>query len=737
MKGCPYILFFLFVFNINYGINTKLFIENESDTVTKQFYKLTEKGKLYEANKLLDDKIKANSALDNKNKLGVLYNLKGEFLLNINNLDSALKSFISAENYCRDTNDYLNLAHTKTNIGNYHFLKKEYFIAINNYNTAIIHYNKSNRKEFIPEIIVKKLKTYLALERYKKARVAIENHRNHIVKNASEEVISEFYYLIATLEYKSNNIKEAVKYANKSKAIGNQNRVSNVLISNLKLLSDIYKEKSKFKLSNKYAEQRQHLLDSIYSLESGFNENLISAKAIKDFNDSVNSDLLSKQKKLQKGNPFGKNTSLVFLFLLAILLIPIGFLIYINRQNKKYNAILEKKNIELIVANKNSKEAIKTRDTFLSTVTHELRTPLYSVIGLTEILLNNNPKKNQIKHLNSLKHSGDHLLNFINKILHFNKIESSEIQINNSNFNLKTVIENIVNTLNVSSNKNNNIINVNFNSNLSEIVYGDKIKISQIVLNLIGNSLKFTKEGVIEISVFNIKKSKLSNTIGIQVADNGIGISDEKQNEVFKSFKQVNSKDEITSTGLGLPIVKSLVNLLNGKITMKSKLNQGTTITIELPFKINQTLKQPIKESSVTLTPNILENIKILIVDDNLINQTITTKILKSINLKSDAVNDGRTAIEKILNNYYDIVLMDINMPRMNGYEATERIRTFNSNICIFALTAISKDDEDNHFMKKGFDGFISKPFDIKEFKNIMYSKIESIISREKIEQID
>lgn len=737
MQSYSYLLLLFLTNSLCFSSNLSLISIRDRDSISENFYRLSEQGDLFAAKKFIDNEIKNNSEENDKLTLGILYNLKGEFAININNQDDALKSFLIAENYFRDTNDNLNLAHTLKNIGNYHFLNKEFYIAIKNFNQASIYYTKSNHREFLSDIIIKKIETYLALKKYKRVQQILNKREEFILDTASNKTISEFYYLSALLNYELNKVDKAIENSLESKALSSNNKNKKVYINNLKLLSELHKAKLNFRLSNQYAEERQNLLDSIYLLGYDVNEKIISAKAIKDYNEAINNDLLSKQKKLQKGNPLGENTSIVFVFLLSILLIFITFLIYINQQRKKHNATLENKNLELILANKKAKEAIKTRDNFLSTVTHELRTPLYAVIGITDILLDNDPNKNQIKHLKSLKHSGDHLLSYINKILQLNKLKSSNVQMDNTNFNLKKVIENIVNTLEVSSNKNNNTIDIIYESNLPHNFFGDKTKISQIILNLIANSLKFTNNGKIDIKIYNIKKTKSHHKIGIKVSDNGIGISDDKQNEVFESFKQANTKYNETGTGLGLPIVKSLVKLLKGEISLKSKLDNGTIVTIEIPLK-NSKFESKIQDPfNIELTKNQLDQIKVLVVDDNKINQTITTKILESINLKSDAVSDGRLAIESILNQDYDLILMDINMPLMNGFEATERIRTFNSKITIIALTAISNDDDDeNSFKDKGFDGFISKPFRKEDFKSIIYSKIKTITERKNFQQI-
>ena len=389
--------------------------------------------------------------------------------------------------------------------------------------------------------------------------------------------------------------------------------------------------------------------------------------------------------------------------------------------------MLQKKNGELIIAKEKAELASKTKANFLSTVTHELRTPLYAVTGLTNMLLDESPKPDQIQHLKSLKFSGDYLLTFINDILQINKIEANKVDVEPEVFNLKKKISNVVSALNNSAEDNNIKIHFEYDKDLPENYNADQLKISQILINLIGNAIKFTKDGDIWIRAYKINEKNGVYNIRFEVEDNGIGISEEKQQHMFESFSQgsIQINRKYGGTGLGLSIVKGLIDILKGKIYLKSELGKGSTFTFEVPLKYTSEI---IKVKKVNYFKNIdeikLSNINILVVEDNKINQMITKKILNKMNLSCDVVDNGEDAVEKVKSTNYDVVLMDIHMPGISGLEATKIIRTFDKELTIFALTAVTLEDKMHEFDEAGFDDIISKPFKQEDFEKKLYSAL-------------
>lgn len=428
------------------------------------------------------------------------------------------------------------------------------------------------------------------------------------------------------------------------------------------------------------------------------------------------------------------NLNRITIILSSILIIFLSLLtlsLYKNNNIRLHtNNMLQTKNKELIVAKEKAELASKIKANFLSTVTHELRTPLYAVTGLTNLLLDDNPKEDQIPHLESLKFSGEHLLNLINDILQVNKIEASKVQLFNENFNLKTKIQNIVSALENSAKKNNTKLSFNYDTNLKLGYTGDQLKISQILINLIGNAIKFTNNGTIEINVSQKSIIENTHTLKFEIKDNGIGISKEKQEKMFESFSQgsVQINRKYGGTGLGLSIVKGLINILNGKIWMESELDKGTTFFFEIPLNTISSNQDLDSKSQVNYLNKIKElatdKLKILVVEDNKINQMVTEKILNKVGLSCDIVDNGIDAVEIVKINTYNVVLMDIHMPGISGMEATKRIREFDKDLTIFALTAVTLDDKISEFYEVGFNNIISKPFKQEVFEKKLYAAL-------------
>lgn len=396
--------------------------------------------------------------------------------------------------------------------------------------------------------------------------------------------------------------------------------------------------------------------------------------------------------------------------------------------------MLHTKNDELIIAKEKAELASKTKANFLSTVTHELRTPLYAVTGLTNMLLDENPKEHQIPHLKSLKFSGDYLLTFINDILQINKIEANKVELDPEIFNLKNKIENVISALSNSAKDNGTNLHLYYEENLPEIYNGDQLKISQILINLLGNAIKFTKDGDIWVRAYKVDNKDDLYTLRFEIEDNGIGITKEKQDHMFESFSQgsVQINRKYGGTGLGLSIVKGLIQILKGKIYLKSELGKGTTFFFEIPLEKAEKLDTPAVEE--TKEANKMEDldlseVKILVVEDNKINQMITKKILNKMGLYCDVVDNGEAAVEQVKSTTYNVVLMDIHMPGISGLEATKIIRTFDKELVIFALTAVTLEDKMHEFGEAGFNDIISKPFKQEDFEG----KLHDVLSGKEV----
>lgn len=408
-----------------------------------------------------------------------------------------------------------------------------------------------------------------------------------------------------------------------------------------------------------------------------------------------------------------KSRVIVFLFILiSFVFLVLIFTLFKNISFKK------KTNIELLKAKEIAEEASLLKTQFISTISHELRTPLYGVVGITNMLLEEHKELARSPHLSSLKFSARYLLSLVNDILQINKIEENKVTLENLTFNLSDEINVIKNSLSFLSQKNKNDISIIIDSDIPEYLIGDKLRLAQIMMNLVSNALKFTKAGEVLITANLVKIVDDNYFIEFNIKDNGIGIAREDQDKIFEKFVQVGRKEEdYQGTGLGLTIVKRLLGLFGSTIEIESDIGEGTLFTFTIAFEHNmEKTNNLINEIQVDLTSN--QKYKVLVVEDNRINQIVTKRIIENNNYSCKVVDDGFAALEILEIEDFDIILMDINMPLMNGFETTRRIRLQNNKTPIVALTAFDKDEIAHEAVVSGINDIIIKPFEpVKLFK--------------------
>jgi CheY-like chemotaxis protein len=346
-------------------------------------------------------------------------------------------------------------------------------------------------------------------------------------------------------------------------------------------------------------------------------------------------------------------------------------------------------------------------------MSHELKTPLNAIIGLTQLLLINNPNNNQLGYLYSLKSSADNLLYLINSILEYTNIEFGNVTTENVNFDLKHEINKLEDQFKQESEEKNLRFTVYFNNIVERHLSGDVSKLNHILFNLISNAFKFTESGFVELYIYN---STVQNNIIFEIKDSGIGISNENFDFIFEKFTQIYSDNtrKYEGVGLGLAITKRLVELLGGSIQIQSSVGLGSSFIVELPFeyvpKINNT------NAITEISFQNFEGKKILIVEDNRLNQMVTKHFLKQWNIDCEIAENGQIAID-LLNagGAFNLVLMDLQMPIMDGFETTQYIRNnFNGkfeHLPIIALTTSTSDATNTKARQSGMNDFVPKPF--------------------------
>ncbi|MDF2438415.1 MAG: hybrid sensor histidine kinase/response regulator [Bacteroidota bacterium] len=366
--------------------------------------------------------------------------------------------------------------------------------------------------------------------------------------------------------------------------------------------------------------------------------------------------------------------------------------------------------------------AVKSKQQFLSNMSHEIRTPMNAIIGFTKVLLKTEQNSKQLEYLNAIKTSGDALIVLINDILDLAKVDAGKMTFAHIPFKLSSSISAMLHLFETRIHEKNLELIKEYDSAIPDVLVGDPVRLHQIILNLVGNAVKFTSEGKINVSVKMTEDDAESATIQFAITDTGIGISENKLGNIFDDFQQATSGTSrlYGGTGLGLAIVKQLVEAQGGTIKVNSTVGQGSTFAFSLRFVKTKAKAEIENEPGVELESG-LKNAKILVVEDIVLNQLLMKTLLEDFGFEMDIASNGKIAIEKLKENHYDIILMDLQMPEMNGFEATEYIRSqMKSKIPIIALTADVTTVDVEKCNAVGMNDYISKPIDDK----LLYTKI-------------
>ncbi len=382
------------------------------------------------------------------------------------------------------------------------------------------------------------------------------------------------------------------------------------------------------------------------------------------------------------------------------------------------NEKLEQKNIELIEARAKAESATIAKGQFLANMSHEIRTPMNAIIGMGYILSKTALDDTQQKHLKKIQAAAEGLLSIINDILDYSKIEAGKMDIEHIPFSLQESIEQVVDIMSIRALEKNIDLNTNIDSDVPIYLKGDCVRLGQILTNLLSNAIKFTKGGEVSLKVSKKDERDGKATLLFSVKDSGIGMTKEQLQRLFKEFSQADESvtRKYGGTGLGLAICKKLTNIMGGDIWVESEPNIGSSFYFELTFDIADSSMLAPKDEYMG-AQRVPEGTKILLAEDNEVNQEIAITILSDFGYSVDVANNGQEALELIQNNRYDAVLMDIQMPKMDGLEVTRRVRKMGENdeyyakLPIIALSANAMSSERDMSIKAGMNEHLSKPF--------------------------
>lgn len=615
------------------------------------------------------------------------------------------------------------------NLGStYTYRKIDLHKGIEFYKKALFFANKLKDNDEVAYTQLNIAGAYINSKDYINGIKYLDKCKSHIENSDLLEAKISLYTNYGNYYNIANQNDEADLYYSKAVAISKENS-SELIDSNI---AEVYLDYSNFLTKIHNDEKAKYFLDlhktlkeKIYSQEKiDTIKNIVNEIQFDEYERQIEQIENENQKHLIDLSQ-SRTIDILFGIVILVLLLLVISLLRNNRLRDKTNKILKATNEELLIAKEKAETATQLKTQFVSTITHELRTPLYGVVGITNIIIDEHKELANSPHINSLKFSAGYLLSLVNDLLQINKIEEKRIVLENMIFNISDEINTITDSLKFIAKKNNNKLFIEIDEAIPETLIGDKLRLSQVFMNLVSNALKFTKYGKVTVIAKLDREEGTKKFITFYVKDTGVGIAEADQEKIFEKFVQIERKEgDYQGTGLGLSIVKKLVEIFGGKIELESVEGKGTTFYFTIPFESDDKKK-------IEIINNIVVDLSeekfyhVLVVEDNKINQIVTRKTLENNKFKCTVVDDGYAAVEILDTDKFDIILMDINMPIINGFETTKLIRKKGHKLPIVALTAFDKQEVSEQALSCGMNDVIIKPFEQSKLFQIISNMID------------
>ncbi len=597
------------------------------------------------------------------------------------------------------------------------------------FNKGIYHYKKglyySKLLKDDYEIMYANLNiatAYFAIEDYKNGLPYLKTVEGPIETGDELEAKISYNSLLGAYYSYKNNFVDSEKSYKKALLFCGENKPEFLEDNATEVYDDIsrmYSKKGDFKKAYFYMDKFNVLKEKQYNEEHSKIERtsgmLIFLDEYKRKISQIEQEKINQTNYLEQARMIG--VLFVIIFLVLLILIISLYKNYIFKKHSNRRLVIAYRKIN--ESNNKLSRALNLKSQFISTISHELRTPLYGVVGISDLLVAEHPELIKSPYIDSLKFSANYLLSLVNDVLEISNIENKKNSLENAPFIIFDLMNSILETLGVLYKMNCNEIIFNIDENIPKHLIGDKDRLSQILINLLGNSLKFTKEGKVTLTANLVNSEDGFSLIEFEVKDTGIGIALENQTKIFDKFVQIKDfNNSHQGSGLGLSIVQKLIELFNSKIHLQSELGKGASFKFSIKFKngSGKTLETP----TILVLDEIDSKLKVLIVEDNKINQIVTKKILEKLHFKSHVTESGIEALEIVSKETFDLILMDINMPGMNGFETTIQIRQMNIETPIVALTAFSKLEIEKEAYDSGMNAIVIKPFKILEMRKII-----------------
>ena len=652
-----------------------------------------ELGNTKEGEKYINLSIEAAKESQDPKILTSLYRDIAEYAKKNGNLGEAMNMYHKSYEYALSQNDSLFLAYNQIGMAEVYMQQGKLMDATKRLKKAQRLLKNSFEAEKI-RVSVLLAEVYFRLNEYEQSAKIIHEIKNQVQK--VPVLMPEIYRILAQVHASLRQFEQAF-FAKSS-----QLRVQDSL-NEFKNAQEIARLETRYQLKEKQAENEQLRQQSEAQAQE-----LILTK-----------DVIRQQKIITFGTIIG-------------LLVTSSLLIYVYRLIKKLritNQQLKKQSSDLRIARDKAESAAKAKSEFLSVMSHEIRTPMNAVIGMTHLLMDEEPRNDQMEYLDTLQFSGTNLIALINDILDFSKIEAGKLTLEQAELDLESLVKSITASTAIKGNDKGIEVKYSYDPELADLYIGDSVRLGQVLTNLMGNAVKFTEAGYVELQVAPVGENKLR----FSVKDTGIGIPKDKQKQIFEAFSQ--AADDTTrkfgGTGLGLSISRRLVELMGGELQIESEPGEGSVFFFEIELPKSDTPKktQSKKAESGKLSFGSLAGTRVLVAEDNKINQMVVRKFLEKWDLDITIVNNGQEAVEAWENQQFDLILMDVNMPVLNGTGATgvirERELESQKHIPILAFTASVVEDEIKAIYDAGMDDWVGKPFE----PSVLYQKIRKYTS--------
>ncbi|WP_029034946.1 tetratricopeptide repeat-containing hybrid sensor histidine kinase/response regulator [Salinimicrobium terrae] len=709
--------------------------ENARDSIKKLLKLSTRAINDYEYNKAIDYSLSLIELASKKedpyylyhgyNNLGITYDELLDTLRAKNSYEKALE-------YAEiEQNDTL-LWWAYNNLGNMFTTNKETVEwGFNYYDKAIEVASQFDDPDSRATPILNKGWTHLDMKEYDKAYPYLKKVRDIVEEYEDPYIHSQLASLFGIYHSGKNNYEQSKEYFEEAIRIAEKDSLYMDAVSAYKGYAEVLFKNEEFERAYNALEKYNEYDALLYEKEKL--KQMETAQARFETNQYRENLERARREQIYKDQVINQSEqiSLIMLISISVMLLFIILLIRNNRARKKLILELKEKNSELFTAKEEAERLSNLKSRFFSTVSHELRTPLYGVVGLTSLLLEDNNNKKLEGDLKSLKFSADYLLALINDVLQMNKMESRLVSLENTPFNIHGLMKGIVKSFEFTRHQNNNTVELQISENIPRTLIGDSVRLSQIIMNLVGNAVKFTERGKVWIKATckNCEDGKC--LIYFEVGDTGMGIPENKQQEIFEEFSQLRANNyNYQGTGLGLPIVRNLLKLFGSEIHLESKEGEGSVFSFAILFAQGGIEETDVQGGDSDFSEESILK-KALIVDDNRINQVVTRRIMEKRQFTCKVAGDGYQAIEMLKKESFGVVLMDVNMPGISGMETTQKIREFNPDVPIIALTAVEIQEMREEILNSGMNDIIIKPYDIPTFFNTIFRNLKTPVNPE------